>query len=495
MQRLNEHQLESLLAGAQADQVAKAIHDVAEAEWNRFDIELAGLDLGEVQDVVDDPQQRFGRAMDLLHIVELLRVEAALQGQVGHAENGVHRRTDLMAHVGQEVALGLVGGFGRQSRVPIRLGLPASADVASDADRTGHVSVAVVQYRLDGLDQGTAPVGVDVVFLYPLASVRRHHFDVVGTIGVGELRGVNFMVGLAGHLSRVGKAFRGGERAVDRHVVAAGVLHPREVGDVVQDRSHARIGGAKLHRVPPQPFAHRVQGIHQLVEFVAFARQPPQSQRRGLRVRRDAPQRRGDLQQVAGRQPVHDEQDEKGDQESLGRVAQEDDDGLRRQAAVDVRQRRLDMEHADDLRCCAAAHQWKLLDDRIGTLSLAAENRQCMGGRRALPHFHGPHGRQSQDAFELLLQLPGIQRPQAFAQAARGGLIDLGESALEARPLAAIAQGQLQHGQGQRDRGAEQQDADQQRDRDAAARHPQHRRQPAATRRLRVRIGYGEGHR
>jgi hypothetical protein len=36
--------------------------------------------------------------------------------QVGHAEDAVHRRADLVAHVGQEGALGLVGGVGGVAR-------------------------------------------------------------------------------------------------------------------------------------------------------------------------------------------------------------------------------------------------------------------------------------------------------------------------------------------------------------------------------------------
>ena len=35
------------------------------------------------------------------------------QSQLGHADDAVHRRADLVAHVGQELALGAVGGLGR----------------------------------------------------------------------------------------------------------------------------------------------------------------------------------------------------------------------------------------------------------------------------------------------------------------------------------------------------------------------------------------------
>ena len=43
----------------------------------------------------------------------LVRVEPAFEKQIGHAENAVHGRADFVAHVGEKLALGLVGVFGR----------------------------------------------------------------------------------------------------------------------------------------------------------------------------------------------------------------------------------------------------------------------------------------------------------------------------------------------------------------------------------------------
>src|SRR5690349_23973943 len=47
----------------------------SEAEIDRFEVELAGLDLGEVEDVVDDREQRVGAAADRLGEVALLARE------------------------------------------------------------------------------------------------------------------------------------------------------------------------------------------------------------------------------------------------------------------------------------------------------------------------------------------------------------------------------------------------------------------------------------
>ena len=79
----------------------------------RSSCELARLDLGEVEDVVDQPQQGVARFGDDLEEVALPGRERALQHQFGHADDGVHGRADLVAHVGQERALGPAGGLRR----------------------------------------------------------------------------------------------------------------------------------------------------------------------------------------------------------------------------------------------------------------------------------------------------------------------------------------------------------------------------------------------
>jgi hypothetical protein len=85
---------------------------VAQAEVDLLEVELAGLDLREVEDVVDDAEQAVGRALDEGEVFALLVVQRGVEGEVGHAEDGVHRRADLVAHVGQEVALRAAGGLG-----------------------------------------------------------------------------------------------------------------------------------------------------------------------------------------------------------------------------------------------------------------------------------------------------------------------------------------------------------------------------------------------
>ena len=87
-------------------QGGQILQHMVEIEFDPLQIQSAGLDLGEVEDVVDDAEQMLGRTLDLADVVELLRIEPGLQGEMGHAEDGVHGGADLVAHVGEKIALG-----------------------------------------------------------------------------------------------------------------------------------------------------------------------------------------------------------------------------------------------------------------------------------------------------------------------------------------------------------------------------------------------------
>ena len=80
--------------------------DVFQPEVGLLHVELAGFDLGEVQNVVEDAEQRLGGGLDLGEIVVLLGRELGLERQVSQPDHRVHRRADLVAHVGEEVRLG-----------------------------------------------------------------------------------------------------------------------------------------------------------------------------------------------------------------------------------------------------------------------------------------------------------------------------------------------------------------------------------------------------
>ena len=78
------------------------------------------LDLGEVEDVADQAKELFAAPADDLHVVLLLLGEWLLAEELGETEDAVHGRADLVANVGEERALGLVGRLGGGAR-PIQV--------------------------------------------------------------------------------------------------------------------------------------------------------------------------------------------------------------------------------------------------------------------------------------------------------------------------------------------------------------------------------------
>ena len=94
------------------DQRADGRRDVADqaghVERLQEQLHLAGLDLGEVEDVVDQAQQVPPGRVDLLevgHEAGLAQVFQLLLEHLGVADDGVERRAQLVGHVGQELRL------------------------------------------------------------------------------------------------------------------------------------------------------------------------------------------------------------------------------------------------------------------------------------------------------------------------------------------------------------------------------------------------------
>ena len=61
-------------------QGADAVLDrAAQAEIGILEVELAGLDFGEVEDVVDELQERIGRALDDIEVFALMWLEGGIE--------------------------------------------------------------------------------------------------------------------------------------------------------------------------------------------------------------------------------------------------------------------------------------------------------------------------------------------------------------------------------------------------------------------------------
>ena len=86
----------------------------------RLDLHLAGFDLGHVEQIVDQAEQMRARRMDVAGIFVVARrprpgPKHSCRDDLGKAENGVQRRAQLVAHIGEKRRLGGIGGLGLEA--------------------------------------------------------------------------------------------------------------------------------------------------------------------------------------------------------------------------------------------------------------------------------------------------------------------------------------------------------------------------------------------
>src|SRR5690606_35150955 len=92
------------LAGEQAEGIGDHVFEV---ELDLLQAELARLDTGVVEDVVDHRHQRAAGAGNGVEIKALAAIQRCFAQQLQHAQHAIERSADLVAHLGQEAALGL----------------------------------------------------------------------------------------------------------------------------------------------------------------------------------------------------------------------------------------------------------------------------------------------------------------------------------------------------------------------------------------------------
>ena len=107
-----DHEAEALGTGLLAHQGADVVQHGGEGEVTLLQRHLARIYLGEIQDVIDDGEQVLGGIVDLLQPLVLGAVRGVALEQISQPQDGVHGSADLVAHVGQEGALGTVGALG-----------------------------------------------------------------------------------------------------------------------------------------------------------------------------------------------------------------------------------------------------------------------------------------------------------------------------------------------------------------------------------------------
>ena len=105
-------QVETFSEGAGGLQVERVFQAGAQIERARVQLQFPRLDLGKIQNVVDDGQQRFTAGMDGFEIAALLAGQRRFEEQADHGDDAIHGCADLVAHGREKFGLGAHGGFG-----------------------------------------------------------------------------------------------------------------------------------------------------------------------------------------------------------------------------------------------------------------------------------------------------------------------------------------------------------------------------------------------
>ena len=168
--------------------------------------------------------------MHLAQIVLLTGRERGAQGQFRQADDGVHGRTDLMAHVGQETALGLSCRLGRHPGLLQRpLKLLAFGDLPGHAQHPQQAAIRVVGGRLHRLEDALVPAPCEGQCLFVDAAALLHRCTIVRAEGVGQLLGHEVIVCFAHDVGLV-SAEELLEARVASQIDPVGVLQPDQVG-------------------------------------------------------------------------------------------------------------------------------------------------------------------------------------------------------------------------------------------------------------------------
>ena len=177
---------EAAALGLDRQRLAGALDDGAQLERRLLQFHPAGLDLGEVEHVVDDAQQGRGRGAHRAHEALLAHVERLALEQLGGADDAVHGRADLVADGGEEGRLGLVGGL-RRVAGRFKFGLPTLefGDVAVESQRAavlqGHVGILdMASTRQFALEAASVGIKDQRHAIFDRQNLAIHDHDIAG---------------------------------------------------------------------------------------------------------------------------------------------------------------------------------------------------------------------------------------------------------------------------------------------------------------------------
>jgi hypothetical protein len=268
-----ERQLQAFLVGALGHRLDGVGQRVAQRKLRRHQFQLTGLDFREVKDVVEDGEEGLGRGLDQTQVLALFGGEVRLQGELGHAEDAVHGRADFVAHIRQELALGLARRL-RCLLGPLQFlfGVLPGGDVGVHAEDADDIASGPVQRHLAGQQDGLGAVRPVLRFFdveQRPAGVRHLAVTLDEEVGL-RARERQVVVGLADRIRRRRQAQVGGAAVVAAEVFPVPVLPEDGAGDVVDNVVEQGLlllqrglmgpqGGGALVHPPLDGRVHRLQ--------------------------------------------------------------------------------------------------------------------------------------------------------------------------------------------------------------------------------------------
>ena len=141
--------------GAGAKDAGHAVGQDGGDERRVLQRHLAGVELREIQDVVQDAQQIVARVADRRDHHALRDRQIVVEQRAGQAEHGVHGGSDLVAHHGQEAGFGLVRPRRRAFAFAQQIGfMSRGLDRGVLLDQLGHRPVQCPQRQQPDRDPG-----------------------------------------------------------------------------------------------------------------------------------------------------------------------------------------------------------------------------------------------------------------------------------------------------------------------------------------------------
>jgi hypothetical protein len=174
-------EVQALGLGRGAVQLGHAADQGGQVERREGQLELAGLDLGDVEDVAEHLLQQAARRGDQGGQLAAALGVGLLGQAVADGDDPVQRRAQLVGHVGQEHRLGLVGALqlgGALGDPLLQRAQQLDIAVALAAQGAGQ-GADLVGARLDrlGLDDGAGAVGVGQHPQRPLDGQAHHPIE------------------------------------------------------------------------------------------------------------------------------------------------------------------------------------------------------------------------------------------------------------------------------------------------------------------------------